>query len=300
MLVHFTGDPNTHFLNDLRRCFERDSLVADRGQDATVIWVEWANQQAIAPIHRHRGKKILVRCHAHELDNPESFRRIPWEHVDVLVFVSRVKHDLFKRRYPDISVRTCCIPNAIDTERFAFRPKAECGFAIGMLGRVYPNKGILGALLLLRLLDKRWQLIVQGEVRRKHRRYALLVQWSTALLGLRDRVEFAAHNPHPQAFFDRIDIILSNSRAESFHAVVAEGMSCGCYPVVHDWPGARDLYPESQIYATRSAFLAIVRRYEAMSRSERLAVAEGHRTFVSTRYGVEPVYHRYQELLASL
>jgi glycosyltransferase involved in cell wall biosynthesis len=152
----------------------------------------------------------------------------------------------------------------------------------------------------LTALDKRWRLLVQGAVPRKHRRYLtwlMLLRWC---LRLGNRVDFLPHTEALLAFYRSIDAVVSNSRAESFHMSIAEGMACGCWPVIRDWEGARELYPASQIFSGRGRMIELIRRYERMSPVEREAATLEMRAFVEQRYSIPVVGERISAALAAL
>ena len=241
-----------------------------------------------------------MRCHLYEIDRPESVRQIPFNDVSVLFFVSRAPHQRFEQRYPEFAVKTQVIPNAVDTRKFGYALRRECGYTLGMLGRIFPKKDQAAVLLRLRSIDKRWRLVVQGSAPRKYRRYLAWLKLLRWCLRLGDRVDFLPHTEEPLRFYRAVDAVVSNSRDESFHMSVAEGMACGCWPVIRDWDGARDIYPSAQIYSNPREMRGILLRYERMTAAEREAATRDMRAFVEQRYGIPVVGERIEAALAAL
>ncbi|HNX79919.1 MAG TPA: glycosyltransferase, partial [Prolixibacteraceae bacterium] len=57
-------------------------------------------------------------------------------------------------------------------------------------------------------------------------------------------VVFDPHGDDMQVWFSKIGYILSTSEHEGSHQAVAEGMAAGSIPVIRNWHGADELYPE--------------------------------------------------------
>jgi glycosyltransferase involved in cell wall biosynthesis len=298
MKIYFHG--YDHFLIDIKEYFNVRGKVVATPREADLIWIEWAGLHIIPFTRDFPGKKIVVRLHAYELNSPQVLRQIPWEKVSLLIFISTAKSELFHKLLPNAEVRTIFIPNTINMKKFAFSPRTACSFKLGMLGRIYPNKGILSILLQMRMLDRAWKLTVQGSPLRKHPIYFYNLKLAKAFLGLLKRVEFLPHIDQPQEFYQNHDIIISNSRKEGFHTVIAEGMACGCYPIVKNWPGAETLYPHDQIFTNMRQFRCLVQRYQDFTPEQREEKSWYFRRFVEERYGSEIVIKKLAEELESL
>lgn len=65
------------------------------------------------------------------------------------------------------------------------------------------------------------------------------IQSDPALAGF---VRFDPAGPDMEEWYRGIGTILSSSDVEGCHTAVMEGMASGCYPVVHDWPGAQSQF----------------------------------------------------------
>ena len=57
-----------------------------------------------------------------------------------------------------------------------------------------------------------------------------------------------------------VGIILSSSDSEGCHTAVMEGIASGALPIVHAWPGARELFGDA-VYEDLAAAIPIVRQF---------------------------------------
>ncbi len=77
-------------------------------------------------------------------------------------------------------------------------------------------------------------------------------------------------------FYHDMDFVISTSLFESFHLSIAEGMSCGLIPLVHDWFGADDLYPDKFRFRTPSDCVDIIKKSMSLDRKEIGAICREH------------------------
>jgi glycosyltransferase involved in cell wall biosynthesis len=226
-------------------------------EDVDTVFCEWCCENAVwHSQNKRKGTKLIVRLHRFE-----AFRdfpvRVNWAAVDTLIVVSDHFRDIMVDQYGVNPARIHVMPQYIDWPALQ-RPKlAEARFHLGLVGiNPFDHKRFdraIDFLAALRAQDPRFQLVVRSlmpwqidwvwENRSDHRAQFLEVfrRIYTEPL-LRGAVRFDPAGPDMEEWYRGIGTILSSSDSEGCHTSVIEGMASGCYPVVHDWPGARSLF----------------------------------------------------------
>lgn len=84
--------------------------------------------------------------------------------------------------------------------------------------------------------------------------------------------------------FQRAHFVISASNEEGCHTTIAEGMACGCVPLVNCWKGAGEIYPKEWIWHSPKELYALVDKWLALSVEEKQALSREMRQFVVERY----------------
>lgn len=222
----------------------------DYGQ---IIWLEWANQSAIIATNYEgiKGKKVILRLHRYE-----AFTNLPsqiiWEKVNCLILVAPHMIKVLERIIPDIKkkVKIEIIYNGIDLDKITLQ-KREAGFNIACVGFINPRKNPVMALQILKKLvdiDKRYKLHVAG-LSQDSCMQAYLT-YMVDEMKLQDNVIFYGWVDDIQDFWKDKNYLLHTSTHESFGYAVFEGMARGAKPIVHNFRGAKELYPKEAIFNT--------------------------------------------------
>jgi glycosyltransferase involved in cell wall biosynthesis len=207
--------------------------------DPDVILCEWGDANAAELSHsvsnRHLKARIplVVRLHGYE-SHDWFVNRIAWQNVDKLVVVSPYFERLLLAKVGD-KTSVVRIENGVDLDRFRFRfeiPIMEHGVA--WAGYLNMKKG--PALLKCVMTSMpHWRFDVAGKYQCENTSRLLDdIHPNFNFVGWKDTAEF----------FPGHRWVLSTSVTESFSYAVAEGMACGLTPLVFDWPGASELWPE--------------------------------------------------------
>lgn len=231
----------------------RDVFTAD------TLFVDFANRAAVWASHIVRPhQKLFIRVHAYE-----AFSRWPyfinWGTVDGLIFVSEHIREIFLLEVGErvSNTPTVIIPNfkRMSPPR---RPKAKPGRSLGMLGNMLHIKQPVQALEILaalhRLDSPKWRIRFAGaywgdalsDEEAAHR-----TSFEHLRAQFRDpsRILLDGYQSDSEAWFGKIDFLLSCSLREGTHEAVNEAMYHGTPPVVRNWPlvsaygGPGALYP---------------------------------------------------------
>ncbi|CCE09036.1 Glycosyl transferase, group 1 [Bradyrhizobium sp. STM 3843] len=264
---------------------------------ADVVWLEWCLEHAVWATNRidmrAHGKKVIVRLHSTEVIDGRFPHQVKWEAVDHLIFVSEDIRDELLNQMPDLPKRVMqsVISNGIDCDRFL--PGAEAGdpYRIAWVGDVAMKKNPMLALQILRRLvdvDPRYHLHVAGEVN-----CARTARYLDHLIGAMDlgrSVSFYGRIADIESWYRDKGVLLSTTLYESFGMNIGEAMASGCWPVVHNYPGAAKTWPAETLFASVDQAVARILK----------AQPNAYRSFVLDRYSLSRQEQAVRRLLSSL
>lgn len=232
-----------------------ESLSRELAEWADIVFCEWAGpalgwySQNVSPTTR-----LISRLHRFELNGPW-MKRVRWENVDSMVFVSEWVRRTALEKFGMDGVRTFVIPNVIDLDDFD-RPKVrDAEFTLGMVGYVPFLKRPDRALQLLETLvevDPRYNLRFKGRLPWEYPHVwndpvqkQLYLEFFDRLSSsqiLRERVVFDGFTADVASWFRGVGYILSPSELESFHLAAAEGMASRCIPLLWEREGVEEVF----------------------------------------------------------
>ncbi len=224
---------------------------------ADIVWLEWCNQTAIIGTNYEEieGKKVIIRLHSYEVfsDFP---KQINWPVVDKLILVAPHIGKILKIFIPDIEkkVKIEIVFNGIDLDSIKFK-EIQPGHNIAWVGFINYKKNPQMALQILKKLteglyntDKRYMLHVAGSF--QDSRYKIYLEYMIKEMRLQDNVKFYGWIDDMQGFWEDKNCLLHTSIHESFGYGIFEAMARGIKPVIHNFRGARELYPKESIFNT--------------------------------------------------
>jgi hypothetical protein len=221
-----------------------------------VSWFEWCTNLAVMASNLPKVCRNIVRLHRYEAYEAWP-QEVNWDSIDVLVTVgnSFVK-DALVQRVPDIERRTSVvtIPNGVNLEKFRFANRQR-GKNIAFLAnlRMIKNPGfVLQCMQKLLYIDPEYRLFFGGMSAD-----AVLEQYLRHMvdaLNLRDAVFFDGWQGDVNSWFEDKHYVVSTSVIESQGMGVLEGMACGLKPVVHNFPGASQIFPPEFVFNISEQF----------------------------------------------
>jgi glycosyltransferase involved in cell wall biosynthesis len=252
------------------------------------VFCEWACGNAVWHSRNKRpGTKLIVRLHRFEAfrDFP---KQVDWSAVDALIVVSDHFRDLMARDFGMDPARIHVMPQFIDWHQLR-RPKLPAArFTLGLVGiNPFGHKRFdraIDFLAALRARDPRFRLAVRSvmpwqidwvwnrdaEERESFVKVFRRIQSDPLLAGA---VRFDPAGPDMEEWYRGVGVILSSSDSEGCHTSVMEGMASGCYPVVHDWPGAKGLFAP-YVHAEMQDAIPDVIAFADRPEAQRLAASE--------------------------
>lgn len=255
-----------NFLGDIARglenyfhielCVSADhAKIAGAVARADVVWIEWANELAIgltANPQLFNSKRVICRLHSYEAFDGLS-EQVDWRVVDDLVFVAPHIRDIELGRDPDLPRkvrRIHIVPNGIDIDRFVPAGHGDGG-DIAFLGAIDFKKGpmlLIQAAAHLAGIDRSFRIFIGGTV--KEIRYSLYFEQMIKELGLAENIILDGWVDDVPAWLAGKRYILSTSVLEGHPVGIMEGMACGLKPLIHNFVGARGMFPDKYIWNT--------------------------------------------------
>lgn len=214
---------------------------------ADVVFLEWANEIAIfaTQIFDLRKKGVIVRLHSYEaLSNMP--QQVDWSVVDYLVFVAPHIREIVKRHIPDIEERVCTkiIPNGLDMA--AIEPNKVLNmYDIAYVCNINHKKEPALALQIMAELVKvnpAFRLHVAGTF--QDERYEIYMKHMAKEMGIENNIIYYGFVQDMDTYWQGKGVILSTSIHEGHPLNIMEGAARGLRPVVHNFYGAKDLYPK--------------------------------------------------------
>lgn len=268
-----------------RRITGHDLQSFMRAQDVTFF--EWAEQHFVVATHLPKTSKIIVRVHLHELWDfaPQA----DWSKVDQVIFVSHAMERKFLERFPFMQARTSVVHNGVRLDRFQFLPRPYRG-VIGTLSRIEPHKRIDGLIIALHELRRRGHdltLRIGGTCNEpRYQRYADEIHRLVNRLDLEEHVIFDGFVDDTPAWFQGIDIFVTNSISEGLQVALLEAMASGCYCLSHNWDGADEALPVANRYFTEQDLVTKISSFDALDAESKQDAGKEMRQIAEERFDI--------------
>jgi glycosyltransferase involved in cell wall biosynthesis len=232
------------------------SQMHDLMKASDICWFEWCTDVVVEASKLPKTSKNIVRLHRFEAYNNWP-SQVQWENIDVLILVgnSFVKNTLL-RQVPDIESRTqvITIPNGVNLDKFNFIDRKQ-GKNIACVGYLNMRKNpmfLLQCMQKLHYIDPEYKLFFAGvfqdfmlEQYTKHMVQALNLEGTVIFEDWQQDVNHWLKDKH---------YIVSSSIGESQGMGLLEGMACGLKPVIHNFPGSEQIFPQKFLFNISEEF----------------------------------------------
>lgn len=288
-ITFFSADPGNHrfiqpIIDRLSSEYECRLINNYTHTDADIYWFDFCDNNLISATREDaehlKGKKVIARLHSVEA-YMGYHNQIDWSGVDDLIFVS----EHMKRKCSDADYKDCrlhVVHNGVDLSKFTFRPKPPPTDTFAYVGNIIPQKGLLTFATLLPR-GATWH--VAG-LSRMHGREGEFWELMKATRDIREEgpvedVNAWLDEKHPRW-------LVQPSYSESFSLIIAEAMAKGIKPIINDYVGAVELWPEDLIYTYATDLEEIMAgSYEP----------EFYRTWVAIRYDIDKKVAEIKDIL---
>lgn len=227
-----------------RRGHEFSALASPMPGNFDVVLHGWATGET--PIYY--GAKNIVFLRRYELFEG-GLKRVDWKGVHDLICVNSWIRDVTEEILASMKVSTKVhlVYNGTDPARWRYRERTH-GKKIGMACHVHPKKNLPLAMQILAKLPEDYELHVAGGIQD-----SCTAEYLNHLgTILRRKVYLYDHIPAGDLslWWEQMSYCLSTSISEGNPNNVIEAMAKGLKPVVHDWPGADDQFPDDLRFRT--------------------------------------------------
>jgi tetratricopeptide (TPR) repeat protein len=266
-IAFFCGADGTTFLNEIINFTEQrfetrifDGQTEDDLHElmkwSDISWFEWCTDLAAMASKLPKTCKTIVRLHRYEayLHWPE---QVNWDNIDILITIgnSFVKETL-RNKVPHIESTTSIItiPNGVNLKKYYFNNKQR-GKNIAFLGNLRMVKNpafILQCMQKLHYIDPDCRLFFGGVF--QDPTLEQYVRHMVNALELSDVVFFDGWLDNSSRWLEDKHYIVSTSIIESQGMGLLEGMACGLKPVIHNFPGASEIYPREFLFNISEEF----------------------------------------------
>jgi glycosyltransferase involved in cell wall biosynthesis len=207
----------------------------------------WADEAAVLISKSIQDKPFYVYIRAYECYSDFMFK-IDWSKVTGIFFCAKHIQDIANERNPELKkIPQYFIPNWIDVDEFKAGDN-QIGNKIAMVCSISWKKNLPMALQILAELPEEYTLHHAGWVMEPSLAY--YCKHITSELGIINRVFWHGAIPPEEmpGFYKDKDFILSTSIREACPMNILEGMACGLKPIIHNWLGAREVFPEQYVF----------------------------------------------------
>ena len=221
-----------------------------------ISWFEWCTNMAIIGSRQAKVCKNIIRLHRYEAYEQWP-QHVNWANVDVLVTVGNsFVRDALVRRVPNLESQTsvAVIPSGVNLERFTFTERQR-GKNIAFLSNLRMVKNpalVLQCMQKLRYIDPEYRLFFAGEFQDES--LEQYMRHMVEALGLRDAVFFDGRQDNVRSWLQDKHYIVSTSIIESQGMGLLEAMACGLKPVIHNFPGADEIFPSEFLFNIAEEF----------------------------------------------
>jgi len=261
---------------------------------ADIVWLEWANDLAVFATNKVpeiANKKVICRLHSYEVFTqfPE---KINWGNIDQLIFVSNTMKLIFHKLHPNLDLQSCkeeIVYNGVDLDKFKFSIHKP-GYNLAVLAHINYKKNPAAWIQIiskLKEIDNKYKLHVAGDF--QDPRYKVYFEYIKKEMKMEDNFILYGWINKVEKFLEDKNYIISTSIHESFGYNIAEAMARGIKPIIHNFDGAKTLWPNKLIYNTID---------EAVEKiTEESYDSESYRMFIEDNYSLEQQIYEIEEIL---
>jgi glycosyltransferase involved in cell wall biosynthesis len=251
-----------------------------------VVFFEWASDLLRSASCMPKMCGIVTRLHRYEVY--KWAEHVNWKNVDRVILVSNAKQREFIDRFPYMRDRTVVISESISLERFTNKARPFNG-DIGILCHLTPRKRVYDLILeFYQLIQENdaFHLHIGGGEHIAYGDYYHAIQHLIDSLNLRNRVTLYGHVADTPAWYQTIDIFISNSYSEGLQVAPMEALASGCYTLSHRWDGAEELLPETQLYYTGRELRQKIAEYAQLPEMVRQQEKEKMRSWAYQKFDI--------------
>jgi len=288
-IAFFCGGDGMTFLNEIAeftknrypvRFFEGGDInrMAELMKWSDISWFEWCTNLAVAGSKLPKVCKNIVRLHRYEAYEQWP-QQVSWANVDLLIIVGNsFTRNALISRVPEIETQTAmvAVPNGVNPEKFVFANRSR-GKNIVFLANLRMVKNpafVLQCIQKLHYIDPEYRVFFGGVFADPALEQYL--RHMVNALDIGDVVFFDGWQADVNSWLQDKHYIVSTSIIESQGMGLLEGMACGLKPVIHNFPGASEIFPPEFLFNIAEEFCEQILSDEYKPRRYRRFVEENY------------------------
>lgn len=259
-----------------------------------ISWFERCTDTAVEVSKLPKVCKMVIRLHFDETYEQWP-AQVQWDNIDVLIMGgNRLVKDVLVKQVPDIRNRTWMIPilSGVNLEKFKLvnRPRGKNLACVGNLGMKKNPMFLLQCMQKLHYIDPEYRLFFAGSF--QNLMLQQYIKYMVQVLGLTDVVFFDGWQQDVNSWLQDKHYIVSAGIGQGQGVGLLEGMACGLKPVIHNFPGASEIFPPEFLFNISEQFCEQITsgQYEP----------ERYRSFVETNYSLKEQLSKINSLFVQL
>jgi len=261
---------------------------------ADICWFEWCDELiAYGSKHRLAGeKKIICRLHSYEAFT-EYPLNVNWEKIYKVIFVAKHIRDVVLKRVNTLKKeQTIVISNGLNLKKYSYKTRKP-GFNIAYVGYINYKKGPMLLLHTFKAIydkDNRYKLYIAGTF--QDQRDVLYYSQMIKEMGLENNVLYEGWQDNIDRWLEDKNYILCTSVLESQNVSVMQAMAKGIKPLVHNFVGAKEIYPEEYVWNSIDESITMITNTTYNPKS--------YREFINNNYSLEKQVSKIKSTLEDL
>jgi len=266
-IAFFCGGDGMTFLNEIIEFTKRRfkvRLFEGQTEDelyklmewSDISWFEWCTNLATAASKLPKVCKNIIRLHRYEAYEQWP-QEINWNNIDILITVgNKITEQTLLDKVPGLESYTSLvtIPNGVNIDKFKLIDRQR-GKNIAFLANLRMVKNpafVLQCMQKLHYIDPEYRLFFAG--RFQDQALEQYLRHMVHALELDDVVFFDGWQENTNSWLQDKHYIVSTSICEGHPVGLLEGMACGLKPVIHNFPGAGDIFPSEFLFNISEEF----------------------------------------------
>lgn len=227
---------------------------------ADIIWCTWCNEPLVYLSHNKKSSVLVTHIRSYEILTSKLMKNVKWQNIDGVMFVADHIREIANQHWENqlSSIPQATIYNCVELEKYPLYKNCP-GKNIAYVGYLNHKKGVG---LLLQCIQKAVE--IDPDVRLhiagvfQEMRFQVYMEHLLKEMGIEHHVVFHGWVPDVPAFLKGMNYVVSTSPWEGCPNNIIETMACGVKPLIHNWRGAKELFPEELVFNTVEEFLSII------------------------------------------
>lgn len=269
------------------------SEIDDAMKWADICWFEWCDDLVIYGSRLDIAKEKIVVCRLHSYEVfTEYINQVNWANVDKLICVGKNIRDILKMKVNIEDNKIIIIQNGIDENKYNYKDRCD-GFNIAYVGYINFKKGPMLLVHTFRAIcekDKRYKLYIAGVF--QDERYVLYFSQMIKEMNLEKSIIYDGWQNDLNKWLEDKNYILCTSVLESQNLSVMQAMSKGIKPIIHNFVGAKEIYPRDYLWNDIDEAVSMVCNHKYNSKE--------YRDFIINNYSLTMQQNKISKLMDDL